>query len=207
MQFSIPAKTWVAGAALLTLVGAAAAQVQAQAASAPPAAAASAAKPAAAPARADRRFVEKAAHGGAEEVELGTLAQQRAASDPVKQFAARMVEDHGKANQELRQLASARGMQLPAGEDRAGHRDMQRLGALSGADFDRTYMRMMVSDHRKTVAEFQQAAKSAQDPEVKAFASRLLPTLQAHLDQAQRVHEGLAGRTGGAASAASAASR
>lgn len=203
MQFSIPAKTWMTGAALLTLVAAAAAEVQAQPASAPPAAAASAAKPA----RTDRLFVEKAVHGGAEEVELGTLAQQRAASEPVKQFAARMVQDHGKANEELRQLATARGLQVPAGEDRAGHRDMKRLSALSGADFDRTYMRMMVSDHRKTVAEFQQAAKSAQDPEVKAFASRTLPTLQAHLDEAQRVHEGLAGRAGGAASAASAASR
>lgn len=203
MQFPIPAKTWATGAALMTLLAAPAPEVQAQAASAPPAAAASAARPEAAPARADRRFMEKAAHGGAEEVELARLAQQRAASEPVKQFAARLIEDHGKANEELRQLAAARGLQLPADADRPGQRDMKRLGALTGADFDRTFMRMMVSDHRKTVADFQQAARSAQDPDVKAFASRTLPTLQAHLEQAQRVHDGLSGRTGGAASAAS----
>jgi putative membrane protein len=204
MQFSvIPAKTWVA-AALLALVAATAPEVHAQAASAPPDAASPAAKPGTSSlARADRRFIEKAAQGGVEEVELATLAQQRAASEPVKQFAARMVEDHGKTNEELRQLAAARSLQWPAGVDRAGQREVQHLGTLSGADFDRSYMRMMVADHRKTVANFQQAAKSAQDAEVKAFASRTLPTLQAHLEQAQRVHDGLPGRAGGAASAAS----
>ena len=205
MQFSIiPGKTWAAGAALLALVAATAPEVHAQAASAPPGAAASVAQPGTSLARVDRRFIEKAAQGGVEEVELATLAQQRAASEPVKQFAAQMLEDHGKANEELRQLAAARSLQWPAGMDRAGQREVQRLGTLSGADFDRSYMRMMVADHRKTVADFQQAAKSAQDTEVKAFASRTLPTLQAHLEQAQRVHDGLPGRAaGGAASAAS----
>lgn len=209
MQFSTPAKTWVAGAALLALVAATAPEVHAQAASAPPGAAASAAQPGRPLARVDHRFMETAVQGGVKEIELATLAQQRAASEPVKQFAARMVEDHGKANEELRQLAAARSLQWPAGLDRAGQREVQHLGTLSGADFDRSYMRLMVADHRKTVADFQQAAKSAQDTEVKAFASRTLPTLQAHLEQAQRVHEGLQGRaaSGAASGAASAASR
>jgi len=148
--------------------------------------------------------MEKAVRGGMEEVELAALAQQHAASEPVKQFAARMVEDHGKANEELRRLAAAGGLQWPAGVDRAGHREVQRLSKLAGADFDRSYMQLMVADHRRTVADFQQAAKSAQDPEVKAFAARTLPTLQAHLEQAKRVHDGLPGR--GAGTAASAAS-
>ena len=140
-------------------------------------------------ARADRKFIEEAAHGGVAEVELGKLAQQKASSDQVKQFGARMVEDHGKANDELKQLAQTKGITPPTAADKSHAKDIDKLGKLSGAEFDKQYMAHMVSDHRKDVSEFKKASESAKDSDVKAFAGKTLPTLQEHLKLAQSVHD------------------
>jgi len=142
-------------------------------------------------AQADRQFVEKAAIGGMMEVQLGQLAQQKAANAQVKQFGSRMLTDHGKSNDELKQIASAKGTQLPASVDSKHMQDMQKLQSMQGADFDREYMRHMVADHKKTIAEFQKQAKSGKDPDLKGFASKTLPTLQEHLKLAQGVNEAL----------------
>jgi putative membrane protein len=83
----------------------------------------------------DRKFVEQAAIDGLAEVQFGKLAQKKGANDAVKKFAARMVQDHGKANQQLKQLASAKGVQLPTDLDDRHKEDMQRLEKLSGAEF------------------------------------------------------------------------
>lgn len=66
---------------------------------------------------------------------------------------------------------------------------MERLGKLSGNDFDKAYMKHMVDDHKKDVSEFEKASRSAKDPEVKAFAAKTLPTLKAHLQQAQTTYD------------------
>jgi putative membrane protein len=139
-------------------------------------------------AEADRKFVERAATGGIAEVEMGKLAQQKASSDQVKEFGARMVQDHGNANDELKQLAQAKGIAVPAAPTKAQHGDMEKLNKLSGAKFDQQYMAHMVSDHRKTVAEFKKASESAKDSELKAFAGKTLPTLQEHMAQAESIH-------------------
>lgn len=140
---------------------------------------------------ADRKFVEKAAIDGMAEVELGKLAQQKAASDQVKQFASRMVEDHSKANDELKQIASTKGLQLPTALDKGHQKDMEDLGKRSGADFDKKYMDHMVSEHKKDVSMFEKEAKSGKDAELKAFAAKTLPKLQEHMKLAQSVHEGV----------------
>jgi putative membrane protein len=141
----------------------------------------------------DRRFVEKAMHGGQAEVELARMAQSHATQADVKAFAQRMQQDHGKANEELTQLANAKFTPRDMKPDAQHRREADRLAKLSGAQFDRAYMRMMVEDHRKTVAEFEKAARSAQDPQIKAFAAKTLPTLQEHLLRAQTVHGALEG--------------
>ena len=138
---------------------------------------------------ADRKFVEKAAMGGVAEVEMGKLAQQKAANDQVKQFGAHMAQDHSKANEELKQIAQSKGVAVPAAPDKSHQREMDKLGKLSGAEFDRQYMSQMVADHRKTVAEFKKASESARDDEIKAFAGKTLPKLQEHLAQAQSIND------------------
>jgi len=132
---------------------------------------------------ADKNFLTHAAQGGEAEVELGRIAQQKAADAQVKAFGQRMETDHSKANSELRALITQKGVTVPGGM--GPHTAVKnRLDKLQGATFDQAYMREMLNDHVKDVREFETASKST-DPDVKAFAERTLPTLREHLKMAQ----------------------
>ncbi len=136
---------------------------------------------------ADKEFVSKAGMGGLMEVQAGNLALQKAQSADVKAFAQRMVDDHGKANAELTQLATAKGLALAtelAGEHKAA---VDHLSSLSGAAFDKAYMTHMVEDHDKDVPEFDKASTTATDADVKAFAGKTLPTLKEHQTMAHDI--------------------
>jgi putative membrane protein len=130
-------------------------------------------------------FVMKAAHGGMAEVELGQLATERASDASVKDFGQRMVTDHSKANDELKQIASSKGINLPTTLDAKNQATKDRLSKLNGAAFDRAYMQDMVNDHREDVNEFRRESQRGTDPEVKAFAAKTLPTLEEHLKLAE----------------------
>ncbi len=149
-----------------------------------------------APSSSDREFMMKAAIGGMEEVELGRLATQKAASPDVKQFGQRMVDDHSKANSELMGLAARKAVSLPTALDKQHQDDVDKLSKLSGAAFDREYMSMMVKDHQEDVAEFEREAASGADTDVKQWAERTLPTLRQHLQMAQET-AGKVGAAGG----------
>lgn len=134
---------------------------------------------------ADSTFMRTAAVDGMAEVEHGKLAAEHAASNDVKQFGQRMVDDHGKANAELKSVAAQKNVTLPTELD-AKHKAMQaKLSKLKGAAFDSAYMAHMVSAHKEAVTLFQREAKSGKDAEVKAFAEKTLPTLQEHFKMAQ----------------------
>lgn len=135
----------------------------------------------------DKKFITKAAAGGMAEVELGRLATQKAASDDVKKFGQRMVDDHSKANDQLKVLAGSKGIDLPGKLDAKEQATKDRLSRLSGEQFDRAYIQDMVKDHTKDVVEFRHESSVAKDPEVKNFAAQTLPTLQAHLSQAKGI--------------------
>lgn len=137
----------------------------------------------------DRKFMEKAAQGGMAEVKLGQLATQKAGSDQVKQFGQRMVDDHSKADEQLKQVASNKGVTLPTELDKSTQKEYDKLSKLSGADFDREYMKHMVSDHKKDVSEFKSEANKAKDADVKQFASSTLPTLEEHLNLAKSAEQ------------------
>jgi putative membrane protein len=129
-------------------------------------------------------FAMKAANGGMMEVELGRMAQEKGMSQDVKEFGSMMVADHSKANDELKTLATAKNITLPAtlGED--AQEDVNELAKLSGKEFDKKYVSMMVDDHKEDVDAFKKAAEdNSIDPEIKAFAAKTLPTLQQHLDR------------------------
>ena len=151
-------------------------------------------------ARADRNFIKEAAEGGMAEVKLGQLAEQRAASDSVKQFGKRMATDHQKAADELKQLSSKHGWEMPTAFDRSHQRTYDKLSKLNGADFDRAYMKEMVKDHDKDVKAFRKEADSGKDADLKAWASKTLPTLQEHQQQAKQVQASVSGKSSPAAS-------
>ena len=136
---------------------------------------------------ADKKFMREAAEGGLAEVELGKLATEKASSEEVKKFGQRMVDDHSKANEELKQLASSKNVNLPNEVSAKDKMTKERLSKLSGESFDRAYMQDMVKDHKKDVADFSRESKSAKDTDVKQFASKTLPTLKDHLKEAEGI--------------------
>lgn len=142
----------------------------------------------------DRKFIEEAAKGGMAEVELAKIAQERASSPEVKQFAQRMEQDHSKANEQLRQLAQAKGVTMPSGPKLKDNHEASKLSKLQGEDFDRAYMDYMVKDHKHDVKEFQKQAKNAKDPDVKAFAQQTAPTLEEHLQLAENADAAVGGK-------------
>lgn len=145
----------------------------------------------------DSKFMMEAAMGGMAEVKLGQLAVDKATSPDVKQFGQRMVDDHGKANQELMGLASQKGVTLPTDVSPKQQADMDKLSKLSGDAFDREYVKMMVEDHNKDVAAFQKEASSGKDPDAKAWAAKTLPTLQEHQSMAKSMWDGMKGGSKG----------
>jgi putative membrane protein len=123
----------------------------------------------------DKTFMKKAAKGGMMEVAMGQVADEKAQSEDVKSFGKRMVTDHGKANDELKSIASKKGIQLPSKEHS------------SKWTSDKAYIDMMVKDHEKDLAEFKEEANSGSDPDVKKFADDTAKVVQEHLDLAKEI--------------------
>ena len=133
----------------------------------------------------DSDFIKEAAQGGMMEVQLGKAAQDKASNEKVKEFGKRMEQDHSKANDELKNIASDKGVQLSSDLDKKHKSKMDKLTKLSGAEFDRQYMRDMVSDHKDDIKKFQNEADKGKDADLKKFASQTLPTLKEHLQLAE----------------------
>jgi len=133
----------------------------------------------------DIEFVLEAAQGGMAEVEIGRLAAEDARSDEVKRFAARMDDDHSKGGDELKSIAQSKSIALPSALAPKDQALRDRLARLNGEAFDRAYMRAMVSDHQKDVSEFRHESHDGRDPDVKAWAAGILPTLEDHLKMAR----------------------
>lgn len=138
---------------------------------------------------ADAEFAAEAASAGMMEVELGRLAQTNASNQRVKNFGEMMVKDHSKANDELKQLASAKNIQLPSAPMDDHQKHIDDLRDKTGVEFDKDYMKMMVDDHKEDIKKFQDAATEVNDADLKAFAAKNLPVLQAHLDSAKVINE------------------
>ncbi|GAB3328648.1 DUF4142 domain-containing protein [Larkinella ripae] len=139
----------------------------------------------------DSEFAVKAASGGMMEVELGQLAAQKGQNQKVKDFGTMMVTDHSKANEELKALAASKNITIPAtlSEDHQKHVD--DLTKLSGAEFDKEYIKLMVDDHKEDIDLFKDASFNAKDADVKAFAGKTLPTLQKHYDAVKAIQDAM----------------
>lgn len=142
----------------------------------------------------DREFVTQAATGGLYEVEVSRLAAQRALNVQVKNYAQMLVGHHSQANSELADIMKVKAFAPPAGLPADKQAKLARLQALSGAEFDREYVRLVgVQDHQADIALFERAARDAADPDLKAWVLKTLPTLRNHLQAAQNLAGQLAG--------------
>lgn len=132
----------------------------------------------------DQMFVQKAAEGGMKEVEHGKMVASKAANASVKAYANRLVKDHTAANTELKNLAKRKNITLPASAEAISGHDEPWMKE-SGATFDKAFIDAAIKDHEADIALFEKEANSGSDAQLKAFASKHLPTLRAHLKQAQ----------------------
>jgi putative membrane protein len=149
----------------------------------------------------DRLFVQEAGIGGMAEVGLGRLADQRGQSAAVKDFGRRMVQDHGKANDQLASLARAANIPVPQTLD-PEHRAIQdQLEKLSGGAFDLAYIRGQVQEHQKTSLLLEWEIGSGQNAELQRFAAATLPIVLDHLQIARDLETQLTGQGPGLASA------
>jgi putative membrane protein len=139
----------------------------------------------------DAKFAVDAANGGMAEVALSKLAQGKAATAKVKEFANMMVADHSKANDELMALASTKNITLPSAVGTDNQAKMDELAKKSGSEFEKGYIEIMVDDHKKAVDLFDDASKNAKDADIRAFAAKTLPTLKAHLDHVNALHDSM----------------
>jgi putative membrane protein len=146
---------------------------------------------------ADSEFLKKAARGNLAEVEAGQLALQQALNPQVQRFGYQMVQDHSKANDKLKTVAESTGVQLPTEPSANEMQEVSKLKALNGEQFDHAYARAELKDHHQDIKDYENAAKTAQNPEVRAYAEQMLPTLKEHLAKVERmnVNEGASGTT------------
>jgi putative membrane protein len=133
----------------------------------------------------DETFIRNATEANMAEIKLGQLAQEKAQAPEVKNVAKRIVEDHTKAQDELKQIAQQESINLPTDISHKDALTYDRLSKLSGPQFDREYTQEMIKDHQKDISEFKRAEASVKNPASKEYAQRELPTLQAHLELAQ----------------------
>ena len=131
-------------------------------------------------------FVSKAAQAGMTEVEVGKLALEKSKDPAIRGFAQKMVDDHSKANSELAQIATAKGVTPPKKLDAEHQAMVSSMKNVSGDDFDRQYSRHMNMDHTKAIALFESASQ-ADDPQLAEFAQKTLPTLKVHKQLAEKL--------------------
>lgn len=139
----------------------------------------------------DAMFSTEAAAGGMAEVELGKIALTKSSNAKVMEFANMMVNDHGKANEELKMIAQSKNISLPTALDEKHQKLMNDLNALSGRDFDKKYVDAMVDGHKKTLDLMEKEAKDGKDADLKAFAAKTAPIVKGHLDMIQKMQDSM----------------
>lgn len=134
----------------------------------------------------DRNFINKAAAGGMFEVEAARLAAEKATDPQVKSFAAKLLDQHQQSNEELKQIASNKGVTLPTQLPSKERAMIDRLSKASSDKFDQEFLKTVgLKDHKEDIRQFENASKETTDTELKAWIDKTLPTLRTHLAEAQ----------------------
>jgi len=132
------------------------------------------------------KFFEKAASAGKFEIESGRLAAQKANNMALREFGQKMMSEHSQADSELRALASRKGLTVPIAMSDSHQKKLEKLRAEKpGKAFDKEFRDLMIDSHKEAVDLFEDTAKDSKDPEVKAFAQKMLPTLKLHESAAE----------------------
>jgi len=132
-------------------------------------------------------FINQTATEGMAEVEMGKVASDHALSSEVRQFAAQMISDHTKANEELEKIASEKLLRVPKDLDAEHKAKIDILRKKTGAEFDKSYMQAQVSDHDKMQQLLAAEATNGKNADLKKFAVKILPTVREHYQMAKEL--------------------
>ena len=128
----------------------------------------------------DQKFAMMVAQTDLAEIQVGKLALQKGSSEQVKTIAQKLIDDHTKTSEAMKQIASTKGLTLPTEPD-AKHKALAtKLESESGAQFDKDFLAANSMDHHKVIAAFQKEASSGTDAQIKGFATQFLPAIQEH---------------------------
>lgn len=137
----------------------------------------------------DQQFAVDAANAGMTEVQAGQMAQQKGMGKDVKDYGAMMVKDHTAAADKLKLVASSKNITLPSAISPEMQKNLDDLQKKEGKDFDKAYINMMVSDHKKVISAFEDESKNGSDADIRGFADSTLHTLRHHLDEAEKCNK------------------
>jgi putative membrane protein len=144
----------------------------------------------------DKAFLKKALEGSMAEVQLAQLALTKTSSEQIKQFAQRMITDHTKLLDVTKSVAQQNGVAIPSGPSKKEMASMAKLRGLTGADFDKAYVKDMLKDHKDDDNDFKMEAQNAQIPNVKMLASRGEPVIASHLQMIEQISKSMNGGSG-----------
>jgi len=133
----------------------------------------------------DEGFIMSATRDGIFHVEAGKLAVQRGSNEGIKKFGQHAIDHHTQINDELAQFASTKGVMLPKKMSMKKQKALDKVAKLSGPDFDKAYLKMEIKDHSKDLSAYKKEAKDGKDPDVKAWAAKIVPTIEEHLKTAR----------------------
>jgi len=142
---------------------------------------------------APEEFAKELAQANEAEIKLGRLGQEKGSTQAIKDYGRHMVDDHSKAGTEFKGVVKEKRFTIPSEPNAEQKATYERLSKLSGKEFDREYAQVMLKDHEKVVAMVDAFAKNGTDPQLKAFAAKILPTLQHHLEMARELEKKIAG--------------
>lgn len=134
-------------------------------------------------------FSKEAAQGGMMEVQLGNIAMKNGGTQAIKDFGKMMVDDHTKINDQLKDLATKKNVELPTAVSDDQQKDIDKLSKETGKEFDKDYVSMMIKDHKDDIDAFKKNEEKISDSDYKNFISNALPTLQKHLDAIEAIHK------------------
>lgn len=139
--------------------------------------------------RAEKTFIQDASKANQDEIAMGRLAQ-KSSNPQVKSYGDKLVADHTSVQKELESLAAAKGVTLEA-YDATSSSEYNKLSAMTGAEFDRSFAARAAADHRKAIAMYTTALRNTHDPELRTYINNTLPHLRTHLTEAEMLERGL----------------
>ena len=137
----------------------------------------------------DMQALTRLAQADMAEIAAGKLAREKTSNAEVKKYGEHMVQEHSKMLEEGKKIAQSKGAKPPAGTDKKHQAALKKLQSLSGAEFDRAYMRQMVEDHQQVLQLAQKTAKETKDAELKAHIEKGTPHIKEHLEAAKKLSD------------------